>query len=196
MAEIRSTMEMVLERAARLEAEAGDALAQEEKIQDGMRLAARYLADEELDMDQALSNRESGELALILQGAVQSFMRNIVLPREDEPSPLLEKALQGLLLLGQSPETLAGLGEIKTIIEQYLQHKKQLMEQLEMQFAQQMGMMEDNLSQQTGVKMDLKPSQHPKFAEEWQKVMVQLNEQYGQALEQQKTFIQQSLLAG
>lgn len=189
-------MEMVLERAARLEAEAGDALAQEEKIQDGMRLAARYLADEELDMDQALSNRESGELALILQGAVQSFMRNIVLPREDEPSPLLEKALQGLLLLGQSPETLAGLGEIKTIMEQYLQHKKQLMEQLEMQFAQQMGMMEDNLSQQTGVKMDLKPSQHPKFAEEWQKVMVQLNEQYGQALEQQKTFIQQSLLAG
>ena len=71
----------------------------------------------------------------------------------------------------------------------YLQHKEQLRGQIEEQFAQQMGMME----QQAGSQVKLEPDQHPKFAEEWQKVMVQLNEKYGNALDQHKAYIQQLL---
>ncbi len=187
-------MEMVLERAARLEAEAGDALTDEETLQEGMRLAARYMAGDEVDFSKPLAQRNQEELRLILQGAIRSFMRNIVLPRDEEGHPSTDKAMQGLLQLGESSEVLAGLGEIKKLLDQYLQHKKQLLEQLEMQFSQQMGQMEDNLAQQTGMQMQLKPSQHPKFAEEWQKVTNQLNDQYGQAMAQHKKFIEKALL--
>jgi ABC-type transporter MlaC component len=56
-----------------------------------------------------------------------------------------------------------------------------------------MGQMEAALAQQTGVAMKLKPSQHPKFQEEWQKVLTQLNDQYGNALNQYKKQVERFL---
>ncbi|NOR10372.1 MAG: hypothetical protein GQ541_02645, partial [Desulfovibrionaceae bacterium] len=50
MAEIRSTLDMVLERAARIAAEAGDTRNNEEKIQEGMKTAALYMRGEEVDL--------------------------------------------------------------------------------------------------------------------------------------------------
>ncbi len=194
MAEIRSTMEMVLERAARLEAEAGDSLSREEKSQEGMRLAAQHLRGEEVDF-QALLAKPAPERALLVQGALTALLRNITLPREEEDRAGADQAMQGMLQLGQDPQLQAVLEEIKKILNHYLQHKEQLRGQLQEQFAQQMGMLEQSMGQQTGVQVKLEPSQHPKFAEEWQKVMVQLNEQYGNALEQHKDYVQQ-LLAG
>ena len=196
MSEIRSTLELVMERAARLEAQADDALEKTAREEDGMRLAAAFMAGKDVDFSAAMAAGSQDDLRLILQGAITAFMRNIVLPRGEEASESSDKAMQGLLQLGQSPEVLASLGEIKKILEQYNQHRQQLKEQLEMQFAQQMGQLEENLAQQTGMKMQLKPSQHPQFAEEWQKVTSQLNDQYGQALEQHKAFIEQQILAG
>ena len=67
-------------------------------------------------------------------------------------------------------------------------------QQLEGQFAQQMQMMEQNLARQTGMKMKLEPSQHPKFQEEWQKLQAELNSQYGKAVEQYKAMIEQRLI--
>jgi hypothetical protein len=43
------------------------------------------------------------------------------------------------------------------------------------------------------MKMKLQPSQHPKFAEEWQRIQVELNDQYGRAVEQYKEFIAKQL---
>ena len=188
MAEIRSTMEMVLERAARLEAEAGDSLSNEEKSQDGMRMAAQYMRGEEVDFKEIFSKPEE-ERALMAQGASTVFMRNVTLPREEEDQAVAGQAMMGMLQLVQDPQLQAVLDEIKKILSQYLQHKDQLRGQIEEQFAQQMGMME----QQTGSQVKLEPDQHPKFAEEWQKVMVQLNEKYGNALDQHKAYIQQLL---
>ena len=54
-------------------------------------------------------------------------------------------------------------------------------------------MMEDSIAQQTGMSMKLEPSQHPKFQEEWMKVVDGLNDQYGNVLEQQKAMVEQLL---
>jgi hypothetical protein len=43
--------------------------------------------------------------------------------------------------------------------------------------------------------MKLQPAQHPKFQEEWNRLKVELNNQYGRALEQHKQMLA-SLLAG
>jgi len=56
-----------------------------------------------------------------------------------------------------------------------------------------MEMMEDSIAQQTGMSMKLEPSQHPKFQEEWMKVVDGLNDQYGNVLEQQKAMVEQLL---
>jgi hypothetical protein len=183
---------MVLERAARLEAEAGDSLSKEEKSQEGMRLAAQYLRGEAVDFASLLS-KPAEERRLLVQGALSALLRNVTLPREEADKGGADLAMQGMLLLGQAPELKAVLEEMKKILDHYLQHKEQLHGQLSEQFSQQMGMLEQSLGQQAGVKIKLEPSQHPQFAAEWQKIMVQLNDKYGKALNQHKAYINQLL---
>jgi hypothetical protein len=193
MAEIKSTMDMVMERAARMAADAETA-GGEELAQAGMRAAAAYLRGEAIDLGAQLAAQPATVLDAWRRGVVQALLRNIFLPREAEQQKGAELAMNGLVQVGQGRgELLALFGEMKKILDQYLQHRHQLKEQLEGHFAQQMGQMEAALAQQTGMAMKLKPSQHPKFQEEWQKILTQLNDQYGNALTQYKQQVEQYL---
>jgi hypothetical protein len=190
MAEIRSTLEMVLERAARLEAQASGEMLLEEKEKQGMRLAAAYLRGEKVDLAADLAKCGPQDLASVKKGMVAALLRNIVLPRKAGETADMDKAMQALREIGRDKRDLAQVfTEMKSILDRYLTHRDQLKKQLEEQFAQQMMLMEKSLAQQTGMKMKLQPSQHPKFAEEWQRILVELNDQYGRALEQYKEFI-------
>jgi len=195
MAEIKSTMDMVMERAARMAAEAGEGdYLGEERLKEGMRLGAAFMRGETGLREKlgALSPKESGP---VRKGAVQALLRNIFLAREAEKQELAEKAMRGLLEVGQGDgELLQVLGEMKKILDGYRQHGEQLKEQLEAQFTQQMAMMEQNMAKQTGMAMKLQPSQHPKFQEEWVRIQGQLNEQYGKALQQIKDMVEHHLV--
>jgi len=197
MAEIKSTMDMVLERAARMAANAGENdFSSEEKVREGMRLAASYMRGEIADIFAALSALPEPEQGPALQGAVQSLLRNIFLPRESGRQEAAEKAMHGLVTIGRGDgQLLQVFAEMKKILDGYLQHRDQLKQQLEAGFAQQMEMMEKNLARQTGVAMKLQPSQHPKFQEEWARIQNQLDDQYGRALMQLKELIEQHLTA-
>ncbi|MEW6290309.1 MAG: DUF6657 family protein [Thermodesulfobacteriota bacterium] len=196
MAEIRSTLEMVLERAARMEARASNDVMQQEKEKEGMRLAAGYLRGEQVALAAALVKCPAEAQPHVKKGMVTALLRNIVLPRKADEAPAAAKAMQALMEIGRDKGDLAQVfTEMKSILDRYLSHKEQLKKQLEEQFAQQMMLMEKNLAQQTGMKMKLQPSQHPKFAEEWQRIQVELNDQYGRAVEQYKEFIAKHLTA-
>ena len=189
MAEIRSTMAMVLERAAKLETQASDTLFDETKVQDGMRLGANFMREDSFDIRREL-DKSKDEKNLLIKGALMVFLRNIHLPRGEDDGPTVEKAMHGILQLGESSELLALLGEAKKITEQYEQHKKQIRTQLEEQFTQQIAMMQQ---QQGGATAGLDPENQPKFIEEWQKITNQLQDQYGEALEKHKGFIEQMI---
>jgi len=194
MAEIKSTMDMVMERAARMAAEA-EAAGNEDQAQVGMRAAAAYLRGEEVDLAGVVAAQPPANQAACRRGIVQVLLRNIFLPREAEQQKGAEQAMNGLVRVGHgSGELLPVFAEMKKILDQYLQHRKQLKEQLEGHFAQQMGQVEAALTQQTGMAMKLKPSQHPKFQEEWQKILTQLNDQYGNALNQYKKQVESYLV--
>jgi hypothetical protein len=150
---------------------------------------------EEAGLGARLAALPPAEKGAVRKGAVQAMLRNIFLAREAEKHALAEKAMQGLLEIGQGDgELLQILAEMKKILDGYRQHGEQLKEQLEAQFSQQMAMMEQNLARQTGMAMKLQPSQHPKFQEEWARIQGQLNEQYGQALQQLKDLVEHHLV--
>ena len=195
MAEIKSTMDMVMERAARMAAGAGEGdYLGEERLKEGMRLGAAFMRGE-TGLGEKLGALPSAEKASVRKGAVQALLRNIFLAREPEKQELAEKAMHGLIEVGQGDgKLLQILGELKKILDGYRQHGEQLKEQLEAQFSQQMAMMEQNLAKQTGMAMKLQPSQHPKFQEEWARIQGQLNEQYGQALKQLKDLVENHLV--
>ena len=192
MAEIKSTLEKVLERAAAMGQASKEELASEEKQKQGMRLAADYLQGKAADLSgsQELIEKE----VLFRKGLVEVFLRNIILPREEDQLRT-EKAIQGLLELGQNSGELTTIfSEIKQVLDHYLQQKKEIRNQVEEAFRQQM---EQAMAQQTGqagLGMKVDPSLHPKFQEEWTRIMGELDEQYSKALNQHKNLVAQKFL--
>ncbi len=190
MAEIKSTMEMVLERAARMAATEGPATSAEDTVKDGMRLAAGFLRGEANDLLQTLTGRPVPEQPALRQGMATTLLRNILMPREDDQLTLAEKAMRGLMQLGDSDRGLQELlRETATILEQYQQHTKQLRDQLEQSFSQQLAAAQ---ARQPGApKVAIDPTRHPKFLEEWLNLKMQLDDQYSKVLDQQKGLIKQ-----
>ncbi len=194
MAEIKSTMEMVMARAARMcEEAAGGDDNNEEARRAGMKAGGEFVASRAVDLSAMLGKYQGPAAEAFRQGLTSSFMRNINLPRhEDDGTPAWEGALSGIMALA-SRDTRAELGgitgEIRNILARYQDHKKQLRQQLEENFALQTAQLQQNLAQQTGMQMKISPAQHPEFQKEWQKVMEQMNDQYLNALEQYKDAI-------
>ncbi|NOQ66138.1 MAG: hypothetical protein GQ556_02855 [Desulfobacterales bacterium] len=192
MAEIKSTLEKVMERAASMGRATQEEIATEERVKDGMRMGADYLRGEGVDFSNALEQTTSS--VLVKRGLVQAFLRNITLPRDNEQQRA-ERAMQGLLALGKgSGDLLSIFKDMKGILDHYQQHKKETLQQLEDAFRQQM---EQALAQQTGqagLGMKVDPTLHPKFQEEWSRVKSELDTQYNQALNQHKDLVAQRFL--
>ena len=189
MAEIKSTLEKVMERAASMGRASQEEIQSEERVKEGMRMAADYLQGKDVDFSGILE--ATGVSALVKKGLVQVFLRNITLPRDDE-GQRAEKAMQGLLELAKgSGDLVSVFRDMKGILEHYQQHKKEIHQQVEDAFRQQM---EQALTQQTGQKglgMKMDPRMHPKFQEEWSKVKADLDGQYNQVLQQHKELVAQ-----
>jgi hypothetical protein len=189
MAEIKSTLEKVLERAASMGRASQEEIQAEERMKEGMRMAADYLQGKEIDFSGVLE--ATGLPALVKKGLVQVLLRNITLPRDDDKQRA-EKAMQGLLELARGSGDLESVfRDMNGILEHYRQHKKEVHQQVENAFRQQM---EQALAQQTGQKglgMKVDPRMHPKFQEEWSRVKADLDSQYNKVLQQHKQLVAQ-----
>ncbi len=194
MAEIRSTMDMVLERAARMAAEASSETSQEDNIKIGMRIAAEYLnSNEEGSLVEKLQEQPSDRQVAIRKGITDTLLRNIVLPRNETLQHVGLKALQVIAELS-GRETSSICAELEQILNQYNQHKEQMQQQLDDSIRAQL---EQKLAQQgtqlTG-DMSINPAMHPQYREELDRMLSDLNRQYNQALDQRKEMIRARLI--
>jgi len=188
MAEIKSTLEMVLERAARMAETAESSFDDEELQRTGMRLAADYLSKKELDLNQELASQPASHQGSIRLGMAKTLLRNVVLPREDSQIDDGKFALQGIIYLsGGSGDIQAVCGELDQILQQYGQHKEQVTKQLEEAITARLEQQAMMSGQGGGGKMN--PAMHPQFREEMSKALTNLNQQYSDAMEQRKDMI-------
>ena len=197
MAEIKSTMDLVMEKLARMDLDAAPDLNEDELAKEGMRLAAEFLRGEKEDLAAALAERDESQRRLLTRGIIEALLRNIVLPRHEDQQESSRRAITGVLAMARgSGDILSMFEDLKNILERYLDHRKQMRKQLEQAFAQQMDQLEATMAEKTGMSMKLQPSQHPKFQEEWQRLSGDLDDQYGRAVEQYKGEIRRRLLGG
>jgi hypothetical protein len=192
MAEIKSTMEKVLERAAQMAAAADNGANTEDLDRLGMRMAAEYLSKSDESLLKALKKQPAENQMAIRAGMARTLLRNIVLPRDKDLIETGNKALQGLIELSQSSRDISSVcSEIHKILGQYNQHKEQMKQQLDQairaQLEQKMGERGEKLSGQVAIN----PAMHPQYQEEWARMQSDLNNQYNQALDQRKNMIQQ-----
>lgn len=186
MAGIKSTMDLVMERAARMGMATPEEMRHEENLKKGMQLTAEYLNGQKNSLLALLNEQETGQQEPIRKGMLTSLLRNLFLPRDDDGTKRIERAVQGILELNPgSGDLMALCQELKTIATQYGQHRKQLYEQLK----EQMRMQIEQLLMRKGLKSDgmkIDPTMEPQFKEQWARLEADLEGQYGQALEQFK----------
>lgn len=192
MAEIKSTMELVLERAALMGKATREEIEQEEAEKKGMQFTAAYLNQTIDSLTKALNDQQAESQTAVRKGMMTSLLHNIFLARDEDGTKRIDLALAGVLDLGGGAGDLEAMcGELQKITGQYSQHREQLYQQL----TEQMRMhFEQVLAQQQGGKpegISIDPTTQPKFQEEWAKVEGELDGQYGQALEQYKAQLKQ-----
>lgn len=193
MAEIKSTMDMVLERAARMAATAPAETDSEDLIKKGMRLAADYINRKDIDLAKELAGQPVGEQAEVKKGMAQTLLRNVVLPRSEELQAAGELAVQGIIVLAGKNRDIATIcRELEQILKQYGQHKEQMTQQLDDAIRAQLEQ-QGAARGQAGKMGKINPAMHPQYREELGRMMTGLNNQYNDALDQRKDMIFQLL---
>ena len=192
MAEIKSTLEMVLERAARMSASAATPTDNEELQKKGMRLAADFLNGKVTDLTAALANNDPAEAAAIRQGMVDTLLRTITLPRDEQLKATSLLALKGIISLGGTPLA-AVCAELQKLLEQYGQHREQTIKQLEDAIRTQLGQQMARRGGEAPATAALNPALHPQYREELARIQGDLNNQYTQAFDQRKELIRQTI---
>ena len=193
MAEIKSTMDMVLERAARMAATAPAETDSEDLIKKGMRLAADYINRKDIDLAKELAGQPVGEQAEVKKGMAQTLLRNVVLPRSEELQVAGELAVQGIIgLAGKNRDIATICRELEQILKQYGQHKEQMTQQLDDAIRAQLEQQSAGRGQ-AGKMGKINPAMHPQYREELGRMMTGLNNQYNDALDQRKDMILQHL---
>jgi len=188
MAEIKSTMDMVLERAAKMAAAASPEVDNEDLLKTGMRLAADFLSNKETDLAQLLAAQPAKDQVLIRKGMAQTLLRNIVLPRDEQLQASGKLALQGVLALGgKSGEIKSVCQELDQILGQYSQHKEQMTQQLDDAIRAQLEQQQMGKDQKS--QSPVNPAMHPQYREEMTRMLTGLNNQYNDAMKQRKDMI-------
>ena len=186
MAGIKSTMDLVMERAARMGMATPDEMQHEENLKKGMQLTAEYLNGQKDSLLALFNEQNPAHQESVRKGMLSSLLRNLFLPRDDDGTKRIERAVQGIIEINTGTGDIPGLcRELQSIASQYGQHRQQLYEQLK----EQMRMQIEQLLMRKGLKSDgmkIDPTMEPQFKEQWARLETDLEGQYGQALEQFK----------
>jgi len=182
---------MVLERAARMAESAPSKADNAEQLQAGMRLAARFMNGEDLDLTAELSGVAPENRNVFRIGMAKTLLRNVVLPRDEELQHTAEKALSGIISLDAGQQTQTICKELGQILGQYNQHKTQATQQLDDAIINQL--QQQAMASGQPAQEKINPAMHPQYREELNRVIVGLNNQYTQAMDQRKEVILQQI---
>ncbi|MGD9947198.1 MAG: DUF6657 family protein [Desulfobulbus sp.] len=186
MAGIKSTMDLVMERAARMGMATPEEMRHEENLKKGMQSTVDFLNGTNPSLAELLADFAAGEQESVRRGMLTSLLRNLFLPRDEEGIARIERAIAGIIELNTAtPDVGALCRELQTIVLQYGQHRQQLQDQLKEQVRMQIEQLLIRKGMQAD-SMQFDPTTEPQFKEQWARLEADLDGQYGQALEQFK----------
>jgi len=195
MAEIKSTMDLVMERAARMGKASSDELETENSRKKGMKLAAEFLDGKNAHLLEALTGFPNEHQMAIRKGMVEVLLRNIFLPKDDEAQERTRRASEGIVEIGGGAADLKTIcSEMQQAMEQYRKHreqvKNQLEEQVKMQYDQLLAQQRNGMPAEGG---NPELALQAQVKEEWDRLESELSGQYNQAIEQHKIMLQERL---
>lgn len=182
---------MVMERAAKIAAESEAKVVSDDTVKEGMRIAASFLNNSEQPLIEILQSKPQEQIPELMAGIMKTLLRNIVLPQDEAPSDATIRALAAVKELSDSDPAITNIcQELEQILNQYGQHKDQMIQQLEDALRgqlEQQAMMQGGEPSQSPVN----PKAHPQYREELGKMLSDLRAQYSNALDERKNYISQ-----
>ncbi|MDD3580845.1 MAG: hypothetical protein PHW74_07480 [Desulfobacca sp.] len=186
MAEIKSALELALEKAERL----GRATEQEmQEAQDrdwGRHLAADFLRDK-VELEEELQKVPAKSQALVMTNIKEVLLRNITLSRQGGPDPTFPRVQSGLLQVAQNKKAMQRLlNEVAQLLKNFEQVRQKSYEQLKASFAAGLDNIQRAMAAQMHMKVKIDVEHTPQFQEEWNKFESNLVNQFEPRLEQYK----------
>jgi hypothetical protein len=186
VAEIKSALELALEKAERYGKASKEDLLKEQYSEKGRALAVNYLK-EEGDLEEELKQVPPEAQTAIRQAVKEVLLRNITLPRDETVDSRQTRALEGLLIAASNKKGMGLLKkEIEQIWQQFLLARNGAYQQLKASFSQQLTTYARALEAQTGQRVRLEVEHLPQFQEEWRKFEGQLMTQFEPVLADRK----------
>jgi hypothetical protein len=189
MAEIKSALELALEKAERF-GKASPQEMQEVKWQEQARhLAAEFLRGK-IELEPELKNSPPEARAALDRHVKGILLRNITLPREGVIDDANKRAQAGLLQVARDRKaTQRVLQEINQLFASYAQVRQNAMHQLKAQFNAQLDSVRKNLEAQMQRPLKVDVEQTPQFQEQWRTFEAQLNQQFEPLLDKHKIML-------
>ncbi len=189
MGDIKSALEIAMEKVEKLEKATDEECLKWKYIPEGEKLGARYLK-EGCNLVVELGKYEEKVKRCIIEGATDILVRNINLPKNDLAKRANRRAMEGLKNLKSDKVAVENVySQLRHLFNHYMeqgeQQRKQAYETLKNEFEtrvrqaiqQQMGLL-------AGVKIDVE--KQPQFQEEWRKIQNQIDSQYYKLLDEYK----------
>lgn len=183
MAEIKSALELALEKAERYGRATKEELSRDQFRDQGRQLAVNFLKNGG-DLHASLTGLPAEAQAEARQAVKEVLLRNITLPRDGEMDPRLSQALEGLLLVAQNRKAMERLrAELEQILQNFLQVRNNAYQQLKARFGAGVDQMQRALEAQMRQKVKLEAEHLPQFQEEWRRFQGQIIDQFDPMLE-------------
>ncbi|OGR05934.1 MAG: hypothetical protein A3K23_05970 [Desulfobacca sp. RBG_16_58_9] len=186
MAEIKSALELALEKAEQYGRATKEELTRDRYRDQGRQLAVDFLKDGG-DLDAALGSIPAAAQGEARGAIKEVLLRNIILPRNGEIDPRMAQALEGLMSVAQDKKAMARQkAELEQLLQNFLQVRNNAYQQLKARFGAGIGQMQRALEAQMRQRVKLEVEQLPQFQEEWRKFQGQLLDQFEPVLEDLK----------
>lgn len=189
MSQIKSALEIALERTAGIKSDAS-AGKKREWNNCGKKLASDFLADGDLQgFKKSFGAFKNAEKDGVLEGSVKLFMARLQLPAEESEIEMMMKVGQGLELLLPHKGMNDLFMTMQQVFMQYLSSQKQLEAALTQQYMPKLRQKQAELEKRTGQHIELTPMQDPEFVQSLDRNLDALKEQYAQALDEARARI-------
>ena len=195
MSEIKSALELALERTADVKSDRSSLEAHEAR-QVGMRLAGKFLENPSTDPAREIKQLDKPKQRPTKEGFYQVMVSHLALPGQESDVQRLQTVQRGLQAVIRDRRLVEGLMEqVTQYLQQYLDTKNQLTERLRQQFEPRLRQKEQQIAEQTGRRVRLDPANDAEFVQALNQNLQRLQAQYAQVIDQAKEQLDQLLSA-
>lgn len=192
MDRIKSAYEMALERFQQRGAVPRAEIDRLEYKPVGGAIAAGFLRDQDYDLIKEISKYPAGVKKYIIAGIQETFLHNLLPPKDKSARETNKRVLAGLLLLKEDKAAAQEVfGRLKYLFQYYEQSLVQAYSRFKEEYSARVGPQIRSMEQKTGGKLNIDLERQPGFREEWLKLLSRIDSQYMSLLAEQKEILRQ-----